>query len=154
MTLSLQDPYDSLENEAFLSAIGAAELNQTTIQRLQRALKVNPVVNLLSIISWFYKKRTQSQPHSSNAVIASPTGNFKGKPPRRLSFCAEVASRAGKATIVSPLSSGATILLGKYADTPTDPAQSLLLSLKQMIPNSENYGNFQQESCLNATRNL
>jgi hypothetical protein len=115
MTLSLQDPYDSLENEASLSDIGAAELNQTTIQRLQRALIVNPVVNLLSIIPWFYKEPTQSQPHSSNAVIASPTGKFKGKPPRRVSFCAKVASRAGKATILFPLSNGATILLGKYA---------------------------------------
>jgi hypothetical protein len=44
MAFSLQDPQDSLEDEASLHSTGAAELNQTIIQPLERTLKENPEV--------------------------------------------------------------------------------------------------------------
>lgn len=138
-TASLRDYDDVLKEDNPRKATAAVKLNQNIMEGLQAALKINPEVDLFSVFPQIYKEQRQRHLHSGTTRIP-PKGKFRGKPLGPSDFCAGLVSRTRTATIVFPLSNAATMLLAEYAeptDTPTDPTQSLLLSLKRMISNSE-----------------
>jgi hypothetical protein len=132
-TASLRDYDDVLKEDNPRKATATAKLNKKIMEGLQAALKINPEVDLFSVFPQIYKEQRRT-------TRIPPRGNFRGKPPGPSDFCADLISRTRTAAIVFPLSNAVTMLLAEYAeptDTSTDPTQSLVLSLKRMISNSE-----------------